>query len=223
MADSLDTTNVAPAINNQKNETHEKENMEAWLVRKELEEKLNPLEFRNQFRVKPIPKKKKKKPQPTMKAFFMTKTNFQGFDINLCKYEPSLMERVYVPQSYGVISRTYGRRIEFCKSCMLSPCVTIEHMEDSCGEASRLRTQDGKTNHEARPCLEAKMRHIMAHHFGRGYMKGMPTPKCVRDDIDYYLPTEILPGGSSSDDSDSGGACDSDESGDANEELEREW
>jgi hypothetical protein len=191
----------------------EKENMEAWMVRNELEEKLNPLVFKQQFRVKTIPKKKKKVSQPKIKSFFVTKTNFQGFDLRLCKYEPSLREMVYVPLRYGIISKTYGRPILFCASCMLSPCITIEHMEDSCREASRLRVQDGKTNKEARPGLEAKMRQIMSQHFGKKYMKGLPTPKCVHDDMISFLPI--------------GPSCDldscSDDSGDADEELEREW
>ena len=77
-------------------------------------------------------KKKKRKKKPLkMTSFFAAATNFQGFPMLRCRYEPSIGDHVFVPEDYGGLSKLSPWRDQsFCSSCNLKPCIMVEHQSD---------------------------------------------------------------------------------------------
>jgi hypothetical protein len=136
--------------------------------------------------------KKKKKPL-TMKKFFPTLKNSQGFDLHLCRYEDSIRDHVFVPKNYGQLSR---HRVphQFCNDCKLKPCITIEHQH----EMLEIQYEEHKAHDQAREAgkkvrqltavnrSERRMAKIMSRHFGRDYANKAGVPNCIIKEAHSY-------------------------------------
>ena len=135
---------------------------------------------------------KKKKPL-TMKKFFPTLKNSQGFDLHLCRYEDSIRDHVFVPKNYGQLSR---HRVphQFCNDCKLKPCITIEHQH----EMLEIQYEEHKAHDQAREAgkkvrqltavnrSERRMAKIMSRHFGREYVNKAGVPNCIIKEAHSY-------------------------------------
>jgi hypothetical protein len=99
---------------------------------------------KQQFFFRKKKKTTKKKPQ-TLKKFFPTLKNWQGFDMHLCRYEESIRDYIFLPQNYGQLSR-HRQPHQFCNDCKLKPCITIEHLDEIC----KLQFEEHRLHDEAR-------------------------------------------------------------------------
>jgi hypothetical protein len=86
----------------------------------------------------------KKKPQ-TLKKFFPTIKNSQGFAMHLCRYEETIRDYIFLPKNYGQLS-VHRQPHQFCNDCKLKPCISIEHWTRQ--PHSSLRNTDCTTRHE---------------------------------------------------------------------------
>lgn len=134
----------------------------------------------------------KKKPA-SVKAFFPTLKNSQGFPLHLCRYEPSVGDHVYVPKSYGQISMgTRGRK--FCPHCMLQPCLTLEHLDEIQDSqfdyhwAHDKAAQAGRKVRKLTPVSRAErcMVQLAAKYFGKEHMKRVGVPQCCINEAHQY-------------------------------------
>ena len=135
------------------------------------------------------PKKKPKKKPLTMKNFFATTTNSQGFGMHLCRYEKSIGDHVYVPPKYGKLSkgRAFWLNQGFCSDCKLQPCITVEHHEEIKEKLMDHHDKDDRAiNAGKKPnnvtLLNKSERSIltfMTKYFGGDYAKRVGTPCCV--------------------------------------------
>ena len=139
-----------------------------------------------------IKKKPRKKKPLGLKAFFQTATNFQGFPIHLCRYEPAISDHVFVPKNYGEMTKGYvWRDLSFCRSCKLQPCIMVEHQDEHIEKACHLRWDKKVAEEEGRKaCSELDIAKKMEKHvtkqlrkyFGRDYTNGKldgQVPDCV--------------------------------------------
>lgn len=138
------------------------------------------------------PKKRKKttKPKPiTVKNFFPTLKNSQGFDMHLCRYEASIRDYVYVPRKYHKITKAklWIDRSKFCPSCKLQPCINVEHFEEIGHKSFEVHSAHDKAKEEGRRVravtpvrsLERYIMSLMTKYFGREYMNRNGMPECV--------------------------------------------
>jgi hypothetical protein len=141
-----------------------------------------------------VKKKKKKKKPLTMKNFFPTLKNSQGFDLHLCRYEESIQQHVFLPKKYGYLSR---HRVphQFCNECKLKPCIIIEHEEEIFEiqyqehNAHDIAQKEGKKVRELTAVnrSERRMMNIMTRHFGKDYVKKWGVPNCIiKESHSYY-------------------------------------
>jgi hypothetical protein len=128
-------------------------------------------------------KKKKTKP-PSIKSFFPTLKNSQGFGQHLCRYEEKIGDHVYEPKNYGQFSKHI--KSEFCIWCKLKPCITLEHhqsIQDVLFDehwAHDKAKDAGKKVRSATPVHRAEryMVKLMGNYFGREYAKKVGVPNC---------------------------------------------
>lgn len=142
-------------------------------------------------------KKKKKKPKAIkMTNFFQTRKNFQGFDMHLCRYEPSIKDHVYVPKCHEEVAkaRPWVER-KFCCSCKLQPCIMETHLEEITHKwldewnVHKKAIEEGRRVKAMTPVnrLEKFILSLLTKCFGRNYMKENGTPDCVVKQVcDYY-------------------------------------
>lgn len=130
----------------------------------------------------------KKKLAPSIKNHFQTATNFQGFPKHLCTYIADIERHVYIPENYG--KRAPWRDQSFCKSCLLKPCITLEHLEcigrKSVDEYSKEEKKTKCNSVSAKRELAVKERlqkftvGLMRKYLGSAYMnERKETPDCV--------------------------------------------
>lgn len=134
-------------------------------------------------------KKTPKRKPPSVKNFFSTVKNSQGFDMHLCRYEPSIRDYVYVPRKYHQLTKAklWIDRTKFCSCCKLQPCITVEHAEEIAHKACEVFSahekalQEGKRVKQQTPvtAVERFIVSLMNKYFGREYMKRNGTPECV--------------------------------------------
>lgn len=136
--------------------------------------------------------KKKKKKLPSIKSFFPTLKNSQGFGMHLCRYEEKIGDHVYEPKDYGQFSKHL--KPEFCIWCKLKPCITVEHLEsiqhflfqehrkhDEAKEAGK-KVRNATPVHRA----ERYMVSLMTRYFGREYTKERGVPNCCMQEAWRY-------------------------------------
>ena len=144
-------------------------------------------------------KKTKKKKKPSIKAFFQTVTNSQGFPIHKCRYEERIGDHVYVPPNYDgrlSLGGAIRGKTEFCPWCKLKPCIAVEHFEDifhkSYNEHSKAekRFKEGRLNQKNNEALINRIarstNQFMRKYFGSEYTKKVGTPHCIMNDIFEY-------------------------------------
>jgi hypothetical protein len=135
----------------------------------------------------------KKKPQ-TLKKFFPTLKNSQGFAMHMCRYEETIRDYIFLPKNYGQLS-VHRQPHRFCNDCKLKPCITIEHLD----EIATLQFEEHRMHDEAREAgkkvreltpvnrAERRMMKIMTRHFGREYTKKVGVPNCIiKEAYSYY-------------------------------------
>ena len=130
-------------------------------------------------------RKKRTKTKPaSIRSFFPTLKNSQGFGLHLCRYEEKVGDHVYQPKNYGQVSRQL--KAELCIWCKLKPCITIEHHEciqdvlfDK-HQAHDKEKEAGKKVRSAPPVNRAErfMVKLMTRYFGKEYMKKEGVPNC---------------------------------------------
>ena len=134
-------------------------------------------------------KKAKKKKPVGMKQFFATATNFQGFPIHLCRYEPAVGDMVFVPKNHGALTKGYAwRDLSFCTSCMLQPCIMVEHQDaiqdmasDLCW-AKRFAEGEGRKSRTHLEIVKKMENHAtkqLRKCFGRDHKSNNHVPDCV--------------------------------------------
>lgn len=140
-------------------------------------------------------KKATKKKPVTVKAFFPTMTNSQGFGMHLCRYEQSVRDYVFVPKNYGQKARSEGKPMIYCSCCKLTPCITVEHWEDVFRVAYDEHTkqwegmQQGKKKKSDLAIMKKLERftvRLMGKYFGREYTKKIGIPECIMKDTNQY-------------------------------------
>ena len=162
--------------------------------------RINEIQHREDFsynkKEKKKPKKKKKKgpKQQKMKAHFVPLKNSQGFEKRLCVFEPSINDLVFVPKKYGEVSKKERIR-EFCKHCKLTPCITIEHLDEivdkwvdlTVGRNKQLPrlSRDAVVNR-----LEKFTMRFMTKYFGREYTQKHGMPECIPEDAVFHTKHE---------------------------------
>lgn len=141
---------------------------------------------RNKTRAKP----RKKNPQTKLKAFFLPKTNDEGFPWKLCRYVKEEKKFVYFPPSYPPDNYTrYTAKPAYCLFCRLQPCIQDGHSDDFIGEAVAM-DQMGMSIDASLTKMYAFARKLLVRHFGRDYVAtiGGPynLPKCTLEACDFY-------------------------------------
>ena len=140
---------------------------------------------------------KKKKKKPSIKAFFQTVTNSQGFPIHKCRYEERIGDHVYVPPNYDgrlSLGGAIRGKTDFCIWCKLKPCIAVEHFEEihkkmwdehyKMGEAQKAGK---KTNNVTVINKVARFTNrFMRKYFGSEYTKRVGTPHCIMNEIFEY-------------------------------------
>ena len=154
-----------------------------------------PDDFQDYLMRKKRKKESKKKPLG-LKAFYPTVKNSQGFDLHLCRYEPSIQDHVYVPKNYGKISQnTRWRNLNFCPSCKLKPCITVEHWDEIHAKAMEEHWANKKAEEEGKKTrsevmvmkrIENFTMKKMTKYFGKEYTKQEGTPCCIIYDTQEY-------------------------------------
>jgi hypothetical protein len=137
-----------------------------------------PVSSTEQSLIKKKKRGKKKKPVG-MKAFFPALKNSQGFDMHLCRFESAIQDHVFVPKKYGDLSRNAGwRDLSFCRSCKLTPCLTVEHFDEIFAKAmeehrlrKKLEIEGKKTGSrndvELMKRIDGFCMKLMRKHFGK--------------------------------------------------------
>lgn len=137
-------------------------------------------------------KKKGKRKNNTVKNYFATIVNFQGFPKHKCVYQLSVHDYVYVPPNYQDVARP-NLLSKFCRKCLLTPCLASFHYTELCGKIAKLLMVDPaervSTLVVSRRC-ETMMKGYMRKYFGAKYTRDTGLPQCVyealRDIIPYY-------------------------------------
>jgi hypothetical protein len=140
--------------------------------------------------------KKKKKKSLTVKNFFPTHKNFQGFDLHLCKYEDSVRDYVFLPKNHGQLSRHLVPH-QFCNDCKLKPCITIEHLVEIAELQFKEHSAHDKARKEGKKVRqltavnrsEKGMMKIMTRLFGREYTNKVGVPNCIIKETHSYYET----------------------------------
>ena len=131
-----------------------------------------------------IPKKKKKKAKPTkIDKLFKPKTNFQGFEMKHCVYEPTIKKHVFVPKNYGKNTRDEKEIYSFCQHCNLKPCITLEHYSDMVEKAAELSIAKCLPYNTIVARLETKTKGFMRKYFGAAFTRDHGLPQCFHDTL----------------------------------------
>ena len=134
-----------------------------------------------------------KKKKVTVKHFFPTLKNSQGFDMHLCRYEDSIGDHVYVPKKYGQL-RAGWMNNSFCPNCKLQPCINVEYYEDIQHQSFQVyyaQEEAEAAGKKTKPLaalqkMEKYTLKFMTKHFGRNYMKRVGTPGCIITETHKY-------------------------------------
>ena len=132
-------------------------------------------------------KKNKKKKKNTLKNYFKTVTNFQGFDKRFCAFEPSINDYVFVPKDYA-IKRRQETIVHFCGECFLTPCISDEHHRDVAHHSAKWSIQDRLPNKSVIRRCETLMKGYMRKYFGRAYVTRSGLPNCAYELIGRLVP-----------------------------------
>jgi hypothetical protein len=133
-----------------------------------------------------------KKRAKTMKSFFPSKKNHQGFPMKECKFQKAEGAHMYRPWWYG---RSYtndpdneGVYPTYCKHCKLQPCITVENKHTMPSLGKRAMEEDKRTPAQARLAvanrLEMARRRIFQLDFGD---PPSHTP-CMTDFVNLWFP-----------------------------------
>lgn len=117
-----------------------------------------------------------------LRNHFIVPKNFQGFEKRLCVFEPSIQDYVFVPKQYGAITKAHTR-VEFCKKCMLTPCFTIENMEELAEKSVELSSKKTLSKLAIGDRMESFVRRRMVKYYGREYAVRTGIPECVLEEI----------------------------------------
>ena len=131
-------------------------------------------------------KKPRKKKDPGMRAYFGTVKNFQGFEKHLCCYEESVKDFVYVPRKYQDLVPRHMMGREFCKCCMLKPCITVVHQREISEKMVDLYLPRNKKEQTIANMMERFVMSKMRKYFGTEYLKELGTPNCVIEEVSEY-------------------------------------
>jgi hypothetical protein len=132
---------------------------------------------------------RKKAPKPnSVKSYFSSKTNFQGFCLSKCRYKKSIDSKVFCPRNYGSIARANFREMEFCKHCLLTPCITVEHLYDIHSKKFELSYGSIIPDDKIADKLERFMVSLLRKYFGSQYIKDFGTPPCVLEEVVSSIP-----------------------------------
>lgn len=133
-----------------------------------------------------------KRRRKTLKSYFKVLRNFQGFNLKDCKYEQEIRDKVFVPKCYGTSWRLRWGNVpaEFCRQCLLRPCLTDEYMREILVTSRSVEGRYGPA--EERNKVENVIRAKMESLFGKRYVRGLPTPCCVLQEINAMLPDAML-------------------------------
>lgn len=114
-----------------------------------------------------VPKRKKKAEKKNkVTKYFKPVINSQGYSLKHCEYVHEYGDYLFKPRGYGERSLAlgwgvFGTARVFCHSCLLRPCLTIEHSDQ-----------------KADTFLDT-----MTRYFGKKYMKRLPVPRCIWEEI----------------------------------------
>ncbi len=137
------------------------------------------------------PKSKKKKggikKRNTVKNYFPTVSNFQGFPRNKCVFNTCIKDYVYVPQKYVEEARA-GPISTFCEHCLLAPCLAESHYAMIKEKASGFILADGATPLIATQKCETFMKGRMRRYFGPTYTRERGLPQCAYEAIGDLVP-----------------------------------
>lgn len=130
--------------------------------------------------------KKKKAKKNTLKNYFPTVCNSQGFPRNKCVFRECLNDYVYVPEKYVEEAKASPLSV-FCGTCLLAPCLAQSHYHMIRKEASGLILTEGKSTLVATRRLETFMKTRMRRYFGAKYTRETGLPECVYDVIGHLI------------------------------------
>lgn len=136
---------------------------------------------------KTLTKKTCQKKNNTVKKYFPTKKNFQGFPQHLCVFNNSLQDYVYVSKRYTDDVHP-GPTSTFCSDCLLAPCLGESHYAQIKERARDCILSTGCTALVAIRKCETFMKAQMRRYFNPAYTRERGLPNCVYGVIGDLVP-----------------------------------